>query len=288
MLTFFLALFVALVQENPLVENYLFAALITRSFAIEEELVSIRSCRHDLKIIRENTRFTGEIDQNFKGPPGTFKIGGAKEKPVFETQNKKTQKEAIEYYENKQKESLAKLDKLYEDTGIPVLAVGSLSKGDIGFLGRSQTLLAEIKILQVISDSKLLVTVDDVVLMLSGLGTTGLTDGSVLDPKNAFVVAGTESYTALNGAKRTVLLLEYVPREKLLEIHASAQKIMPKRPRQYREWKSLNGGFTVSAEYQHDDGKAVTLLKENGSTVVVPITKLSKEDRQWLENESHK
>ncbi|MHB1033275.1 MAG: SHD1 domain-containing protein [Pirellulales bacterium] len=53
-----------------------------------------------------------------------------------------------------------------------------------------------------------------------------------------------------------------------------------------REWKDATGGFSVEADLEEASGNTVTLKKENGVLLRIPLQKLSKDDqdfvRQWM------
>jgi hypothetical protein len=51
-----------------------------------------------------------------------------------------------------------------------------------------------------------------------------------------------------------------------------------------RTWTDVTGQFTVQAELVETTNQGVTLLRTNGKTLVMPLDKLSAEDRQYLEN----
>ena len=49
-----------------------------------------------------------------------------------------------------------------------------------------------------------------------------------------------------------------------------------------REWSDITGKYTTRAKLIASDGRAVQLLKNDGSKVVVPLSRLSPADRDWL------
>ena len=52
---------------------------------------------------------------------------------------------------------------------------------------------------------------------------------------------------------------------------------------QIRKWSDKSGEFTVRAKLVKVEGETVTLEKEAGGTVEVPIAKLSDKDREFVE-----
>ena len=53
--------------------------------------------------------------------------------------------------------------------------------------------------------------------------------------------------------------------------------------RQVRTWRDASGKFSVNAEFGGLISDEVTLIKEDGSTIQVPLEKLSVTDREWIE-----
>jgi hypothetical protein len=49
-----------------------------------------------------------------------------------------------------------------------------------------------------------------------------------------------------------------------------------------RTWNDATGRFSIEAEFVSADDERVKLRKKDGSTVDVPIKKLSKADRDWI------
>ncbi|MBA2113442.1 outer membrane protein assembly factor BamB family protein [Bremerella alba] len=49
-----------------------------------------------------------------------------------------------------------------------------------------------------------------------------------------------------------------------------------------RSWTDSTGQFNIEAEFQEYSGGSVTLLKADGETVTVPMTKLSRTDQTWV------
>lgn len=55
-----------------------------------------------------------------------------------------------------------------------------------------------------------------------------------------------------------------------------------------RTWKSSDGRFSVEAEFVDFKDGNVQIKKEDGNTVAVAMTALSKEDQQWVRDELHR
>jgi hypothetical protein len=49
-----------------------------------------------------------------------------------------------------------------------------------------------------------------------------------------------------------------------------------------RPWKDATGKFTIEAVFVSKAASTITLKKEDGKEVTLPIAKLSKEDQAWI------
>ena len=54
-----------------------------------------------------------------------------------------------------------------------------------------------------------------------------------------------------------------------------------------RTWTDATGKFSVEAEFVSTDGEQVTLKKSDGSTITLPITKLSAADQEHVAALTH-
>lgn len=103
----------------------------------------------------------------------------------------------------------------------------------------------------------------------------------------------THQYTTASNSTRTVHVLEICDLKSLLtyvETHVSKEDREPRvkssqKQQQERVWSDISGKFAVRAKLKSvEDGK-VTLLKADGKETVVPIDRLSKASREWLETQ---
>ena len=101
----------------------------------------------------------------------------------------------------------------------------------------------------------------------------------------------THQYTTASNSTRTVHVLQICDIKSLLayvETHVPKQDREPRvkssqKQQQERVWSDISGKFAVRAKLKSvEDGK-VTLLKADGKETVVPIDRLSKSSREWLE-----
>jgi hypothetical protein len=105
--------------------------------------------------------------------------------------------------------------------------------------------------------------------------------------KFTVLISGTDRYESVTG-ERTVVALYYVPDDLVPSLYA---KLVPAKDRiattsaktaPVRTWTSSDGKYTVEG-YAHSATNAkVTLIKADGSSIDVPLAKLSREDADWV------
>ena len=143
------------------------------------------------------------------------------------------------------------------------------------------------------------------------LPTKGLVDDRTFALHGFFVVSGTRKYKTVVGGTNTVFVLEQVDLEWL---KAEAKKRMPastisaieaiEKEKSQREkaeadkkaaaekakwhaWTDSTGQYKTEAMFGGMAGGTVKLIKKDGSTVELPLEKLSAEDQQWIKNKAH-
>ncbi len=102
-----------------------------------------------------------------------------------------------------------------------------------------------------------------------GVPTEEFADESRQFLRQAFHIAGTQQYETEAGSRSTVFVIEPVDLAPFL-------KPAP------RKWASADGKFSVTASYVSATTTAVTLKRSSGKTIVVPLKKLSRADRDWV------
>lgn len=131
---------------------------------------------------------------------------------------------------------------------------------------------------------------------IDGYPTDGLADERSYEFKQPamFEVKGNKSYTTAVGTQRTVLRLVPfdVSKHADLFIKAAIERskvtpeaapALPKEPvEEFRTWVDDTGTFHIKAKFVSTKRDFVTLEKEDGSQVKVPIRRLSLADREWL------
>ena len=160
--------------------------------------------------------------------------------------------------------------------------------GDAGFL------VSAVKIRQVISRGTILAGHPDYdPYILHGIDTSNLTDNNVVWVRQAVAVTGTEQYTTVLGAAKTVLRVDVVPQVRDLDQCANdslagnqprtKKEGSDKPERSSRTWTDAAGSHTIEAEFRGVVNGVVSLEKRDGKIVKLPVEKLSKEDQEWLQ-----
>ena len=114
------------------------------------------------------------------------------------------------------------------------------------------------------------------------------------------VIETTYSYTSVNGAKNTILVLERDENKlnKIIEVAerpfkeaqkaAEAKRQAEKEHKaaveaaKWRTWTDASGKHKIKAKYSGMISGKVKLVKEDGSAVWIPLEKLSDEDQKWI------
>ncbi|WP_158261196.1 MULTISPECIES: SHD1 domain-containing protein [Pirellulaceae] len=170
------------------------------------------------------------------------------------------------------------------------------------------------KVFQVIDNQSYLAEVANLgddntqLILISQVDTSQIADGDAL-PLSYFVerlweLDGTYRYVTLIGATKTVRKVKPFPLNMKIVLeeidlfmfgkHLRAMEancrnqhrdvVMKSRQNsEYnRVWKDKTGQFSITATFSGLIGDQVKLLKENGEEIKVPLSKLSDEDKQWI------
>lgn len=138
-----------------------------------------------------------------------------------------------------------------------------------------------------------------VTVIVRGVDTTGAVDGKRIDLEGDWQVAGTQSYQAVNGAQRTVFVLEPVELPAPPKPAKKPEPVEPAEPAEpeptvddappeakpeplVREWSDATGKFRVEAEFRGLVGGMARLRTRDGRDISVPLEKLSKTDQDWI------
>lgn len=107
-----------------------------------------------------------------------------------------------------------------------------------------------------------------------------LTDHVILN--GLYLFAGVESYGSGSGAEQRIARLIFVPEETFAEWGKAVAAEFKPADGVIREWTDLTGGFKVSAELIEVSDDQVTLRRDTGQVIKVPVEKLSVADQQRL------
>ncbi|MGD0653569.1 MAG: SHD1 domain-containing protein [Thermoguttaceae bacterium] len=137
-------------------------------------------------------------------------------------------------------------------------------------------------------------------MLLKGLDMSKVVDGVEFILQHPVAIQDTYTYSAVSGNNKTVLVLE-CNSAKLKEIdaelkakddaeqQAAIEQAKAKKEREaakWRNWTDSTGKYTTYAKYGGIAFDKVTLIKQDGSKVQLPLDKLSDEDREWVANRS--
>ena len=148
----------------------------------------------------------------------------------------------------------------------------------------------------------------EITFLLRGFDMSKVTDDAKFILQYPVVVQATYGYTAVGGAQTTVLVLERND-GKIKEILESKRKDESRRAEEklraanervrvekarrdaeeaarWRTWTDAAGTHTIEARYGGVVLGKVKLTKKDGTTIQVPIEKLSDEDQQWIKKRS--
>jgi hypothetical protein len=160
---------------------------------------------------------------------------------------------------------------------------------DMGSAAKGNTISAMPRVLQVIDSQKCLVNIRhsylqtivsgavptqdvkqfDTLTLVDGVETAGLADG--VSPRwqdKFFIVDGNYSYTTTSGAVKTIPVLKLTQLPKLPS-HAAELGVG------VVQWTDITGGFSVHAAYDKYEKGNVHLVKQDGTTIEVPLARLS-------------
>ena len=128
------------------------------------------------------------------------------------------------------------------------------------------------------------------VMLIRGLDMSKVSDGVQFVLQYPVVIQGTYSYTAVSGARKTVLVLERND-SKLNEIAEAADKRWEDSRKAaedalFRKWTDSTGKFSVAARFIEFKNARVRLeRKDDGKEIDIPMSRLSKEDQEWISDE---
>jgi len=126
-----------------------------------------------------------------------------------------------------------------------------------------------------------------------GMDIEGVTDGQAFSPKGLFEVTGTEQYTSVERAVKTVFSVQWYDAEAIAPHLERIKKTAAAKPAKIatpgsssRTWTDTTGSFSVIAEFVKVEDDLVHLKKSDGSIVKVPEGRLSNDDLHWIRDHS--
>jgi len=162
------------------------------------------------------------------------------------------------------------------------LSPSKLSDGSVGYLEYWQT-----EVVQIFGPTDTLLMIGNSQLpslLLKAYPTKDLVDGDEVRLVGLVKIVGTESYTSVEGAKKTVRIVRLLSKEEVLKMEQDAKAAADVAL--FRTWTNSAEKHQVEAKF---DGvkKGIVYLqrKDNGKTLELSLTQISKEDRKWIREE---
>lgn len=129
---------------------------------------------------------------------------------------------------------------------------------------------------QVIDEDSALILGSEI--WIDGVSTQGVTDGARLELQGTvFAVAGTKSYSAASGAKRTVHHLVAINKDQVM---STLNPIIDRLG--FRTWHNSDRSLVFVGKVRSKSGKNVTFKLVNGKSLKLDLKELSESDREFL------
>lgn len=165
----------------------------------------------------------------------------------------------------------------------PNIHAGQLRPGQVGRIVSGSEGVVGARVLQVLDKSTFLGTASQVTIRFEGFDTSEMTDGKYIDDLGIVYIKGNTTYDTALGTN-TVMVAVGVPEKELKQLQQLAEEASADTSRA-RSWSDVSGKFKITAELLDFDGKTVTLRKEDGTKPTLPFTKLSKDDKQYVQEQ---
>lgn len=176
-----------------------------------------------------------------------------------------------------------------ENKRLPASRSGSSLRLNIGSVGK----LPDLSIISIADHSSILATLvyggefnfdRQVDAIIHGVSTSNIVDGATVSYQGVYRVKGTVEYTTVLGASRRVYEIEPVSSSLLAswERQIDAERWTDRWNAESRLWTDRSGDYTVEAIYDgYLSEGVIRLLKHDRTTVELPMTRLSGEDRRF-------
>jgi hypothetical protein len=194
------------------------------------------------------------------------------------------------------------LDALLSGRSIPTLDPASMSVRQVGYIK------SPVRIQQVLGGSSCLAESREQWFILKGVSMANAVDDKTVSIGSIVVcVTGTQQYTTVLGATKTVYVVEAFDtteadalfaketqrraeieeRERIeheAELAAVKKRMAEKlKAEKTRTWQTADAKFSVEAEFITKAGNQVKLRRvDNGKEIIIPAEKLSQADLDWL------
>ena len=131
------------------------------------------------------------------------------------------------------------------------------------------------------NDHNVIAVYEDVPFLMWIESTAGLAAGSPLDPGPVYV-AGTQTINVAGKGPRSVTVLNAVSESEIREAVAGASATA-KPLAEFRTWTDKTGKYTFEAIFVESGAKQVVLKNRKDKIITVPLSKLSKDDLDLIE-----
>lgn len=178
------------------------------------------------------------------------------------------------------------------DLGIIVTSLSELTNrrpapsSDVSaFLAQANEMATKVqsyKVLQVLGGKEFLCNCGKTTILVSGVDTTDLRDDKSIERLGLMYCVGNSTYPTANGTKT---VMKVVPISNEVADKLAAETVSELTVSRVRTWTDVTGKHKTEAELIDYDGKKVTIKKTDGTQSVLPVSKISKADRDYVEAE---
>lgn len=203
---------------------------------------------------------------------------------IYYVPNKKAQALAIEHYRAKLKAAEQEANRMFEQM-LPIIDASKLSRGQAGFLGYSEYEPADIRVLQVLGPTSFLAKVGRETILIKEVSTEDVTDDKFVTLPRPVLVLGTERYSTVAGGTNTVFAVRLLSRDEFLKANEFVQKNKLRVKPIVRQWRDGLKELIVEGEFVTQDRVNVIIRDVSGKELQIPLSKLSREDRNWLKDQ---
>jgi hypothetical protein len=149
--------------------------------------------------------------------------------------------------------------------------------GQVGYLVKPDgAKVTRAEVIQVLTETSLLIDADDVALWVEDFDTKTLDDDSSIEISDrCFEIVGKKQYTNVLGASRVVFVL------RPFDFVAAQEEALRRKPIG-RDWTAADGTAMGNAGFIRVVGVQALLIKPTGEETTVRLAELSTEDQAWI------